>query len=112
MMKWSGSVMYAVIVSGGKQYRVKAGQSVKLEKLAVDADTKIKFDKILMVSNGDETLVGAPYLSGYTVNAEVVKEGRGEKIRIVKFRRRKHHMKTMGHRQSYTEVKITGIEAA
>jgi len=104
--------MYAVIVSGGKQYRVKAGQSLKLEKLALEAGATIKFDKVLMVSEGDKTLVGAPYLSGYSVKAEVIKEGRGDKIRIVKFKRRKHHMKTMGHRQSYTEVKITSIQAA
>ncbi len=65
-----------------------------------------------MVSDGEKTVVGAPYVSGYTVNAEIVKEGRGDKIRVIKFKRRKHHMKRMGHRQSYTEVKITGIQAA
>jgi large subunit ribosomal protein L21 len=104
--------MYAVIVSGGQQYRVKPGQFLKVEKIAVGTDTTIKFEKILMVCDGENTLVGAPYLSGYTVNAEIISEGRGDKIRIIKFKRRKHHMKTMGHRQSYTEVKITGIQAA
>ncbi len=104
--------MYAVIVSGGQQYRVKVGQLLRVEKIAFGADSKIKFDKILMVSDGEKTLVDAAELAGYTVNAEVVKEGRGDKIRIIKFKRRKHHMKTMGHRQSYTEVKITGIQAA
>ncbi len=104
--------MYAVIVSGGQQYRVKAGQLLKVEKIAVGAESTVKFDKVLMVSDGEKTLVGAPYLAGYTVNAEVIKEGRGDKIRIIKFKRRKHHMKKMGHRQSYTEVKITAIQAA
>lgn len=104
--------MYAVIVSGGQQFRVKPGQLLKVEKIAAGPDASIKFDKILMVSDGEKTVVGAPYVSGYTVNAEIVKEGRGDKIRIIKFKRRKHHMKRMGHRQSYTEVKITGIQAA
>lgn len=104
--------MYAVIVSGGQQYRVKPGQLLKVEKIDVGADATVKFDKILMVSDGEKTLVGAPYVSGYTVNAEVVAEGRRDKIRVIKFRRRKHHMKTMGHRQAYTEVKITAIQAA
>ena len=104
--------MYAVIVSGGQQYRVKPGQFLKVEKIAVGTESTVKFDKILMVYDGEKTMVGAPYLAGYTVNAEVIKEGRGDKIRIIKFKRRKHHMKTMGHRQSYTEVKITGIQAA
>lgn len=104
--------MYAVIVSGGQQYRVKPGQLLKVEKIAVDTGSTVKFDKILMICDGEKTLVGAPYLSGYTVNAEIVKEGRADKIRIIKFKRRKHHMKTMGHRQSYTEVKITGIQGA
>ncbi len=104
--------MYAVIMNGGKQYRVKEGQSIKLEKLAMDAGTTIEFDKILMVSDGEKTQVGAPYLQGCTVKADVVGHGRAEKIKIIKFKRRKHHLKRMGHRQWYTEVKITGIEAA
>lgn len=103
--------MYAVIVSGGQQYRVKPGQVLKVEKIAADASAQIKFDKVLMICDGEKTLVGTPYVTGYTVNAEVVAEGRGDKIRVIKFRRRKHHMKTMGHRQSYTEVKITAIQA-
>lgn len=104
--------MYAVIISGGQQYRVKPGQLLKVEKIAASAESTVKFDKVLMVCDGEKTMVGAPYLAGYTVNAEIVKEGRGEKIRIIKFKRRKHHMKRMGHRQSYTEIKIMGIEAA
>lgn len=104
--------MYAVIVSGGQQFRVQPGQFLKVEKIVAGSDASVKFDKILMVSDGEKTVVGAPYVSGYTVNAEIVKEGRGDKIRIIKFKRRKHHMKKMGHRQSYTEVKITSIQAA
>ena len=104
--------MYAVIISGGKQYRVKEGQSVKLEKLALDVGSSVEFDKILMVSDGEKTKVGAPYLAGCTVKADVVKHGRADKIRIVKLKRRKHHLKRMGHRQWYTEVKITAIPAA
>ena len=103
--------MYAVIVSGGQQYRVKPGQFLKVEKIALGADSTIKFDKVLMVYDGEKTIVGEPYVAGYTVNAEVITQGRGDKIRIIKFKRRKHHMKTMGHRQSYTELKIMGIQA-
>lgn len=104
--------MYAVIVSGGKQYRVTAGQAVKLEKLSVEVGTTVEFDKVLMISDGDKSQVGAPYLTGARVKAEVMVRGRADKINIVKIKRRKHHMKRMGHRQWYTEVKITDIEAA
>jgi len=104
--------MYAVIISGGKQYRVKEGQSIKLEKLEAEAGDTIKFDKILMVSDGEKAQVGAPYLTGCSVQADVVKHGRLGKINILKFKRRKHHMKRMGHRQWFTEVKITAIKAA
>lgn len=103
---------YAVIVSGGKQYRVKEGQSLKLEKLELEPSASIEFDKVLMVSDGDKTAVGTPYVPGCVVKAEIVGHGRGDKIRIIKMKRRKHHMKTMGHRQWYTEVKITSIKAA
>lgn len=104
--------MYAVIISGGKQYRVKEGQSIKLEKLDAEAGDTVKFDKILMVSDGEKAQVGAPYLTGCSVQADVVKHGRLSKINILKFKRRKHHMKRMGHRQWFTEVKITAIKAA
>lgn len=104
--------MHAVIVSGGKQYRVKKGQVLKLEKLEVVAGDTVKFDKILMVSDGENVQIGAPYLAGFSVSADVVSQGRADKIRIIKMKRRKHHMKRMGHRQYYTEVKITGIQAA
>jgi large subunit ribosomal protein L21 len=104
--------MYAVIVSGGKQYRVKEGQKLKLEKLEVETGNSIEFDKVLMYVDGDNTKVGVPYVKGIVVKAEVVSHGRGDKIVIIKMKRRKHHMKRMGHRQDYTEVKITAISAA
>jgi large subunit ribosomal protein L21 len=103
--------MFAVIVSGGKQYRVQEGQTLKLEKLAVDQGAKVEFDRVLLVSNGDDVKVGAPVVEGAKVSAEVVGHGRGDKVTIIKFRRRKHHMKRQGHRQWFTEVKITGISA-
>ena len=101
--------MFAVIVSGGKQYRVQEGQTLKVEKLAVEAGAAVDFDRVLLVSNGDDVKVGAPVVEGAKVSAEVVSHGRGDKVTIVKFRRRKHHMKRQGHRQWFTEVKITGI---
>ncbi len=103
--------MFAVIVSGGKQYRVQEGQTLKLEKLAAEAGSSIEFDRVLLVGNGDDIKVGAPVVDGAKVAAEVVSHGRGEKVNIIKFRRRKHHMKRQGHRQWFTEVKITGISA-
>ncbi len=101
--------MFAVIVSGGKQYRVQEGQTLKLEKLAAEAGSSVEFDRVLLVGNGDDIKVGAPVVDGAKVAAEVVSHGRGDKVTIVKFRRRKHHMKRQGHRQWFTEVKITGI---
>ena len=103
--------MFAVIVSGGKQYRVQEGQTLKLEKLAVEQGGKVEFDRVLLVSNGDNVTVGEPVVEGAKVSAEVVSHGRGDKVTIIKFRRRKHHMKRQGHRQWFTEVKITGISA-
>ncbi|MFC0337927.1 LSU ribosomal protein L21P [Kushneria avicenniae] len=102
--------MYAVIKSGGKQYRVQEGQRLKLEKLDVATGDSIDFDQVLLVG-GDDVKIGAPLVSGAVVKAEVVSHGRGEKVNILKFRRRKHSMKRQGHRQWYTEVKITGITA-
>ncbi|MEY3037695.1 50S ribosomal protein L21 [Marinobacterium sp. LSUCC0821] len=101
--------MFAVIVSGGKQYRVQEGQTLKVEKLAAEAGASVDFDRVLLVSNGDDVKVGAPVVEGAKVSAEVVSHGRGDKVTIIKFRRRKHHMKRQGHRQWFTEVKITGI---
>ncbi|WP_115719952.1 50S ribosomal protein L21 [Gallaecimonas mangrovi] len=103
--------MYAVIQSGGKQHRVAEGEVVRLEKLDLETGATVEFDKVLMVASGDDVKVGAPYVDGSKVVAEVVAHGRGEKVKIVKFRRRKHHRKQMGHRQWFTEVKITGISA-
>lgn len=103
--------MYAVIESGGKQHRVAEGEILKLELLDVEPGKTIDFDKILLVTDGEDVKVGAPYVEGGKVSAEVLTHGRGEKIKIIKFRRRKHHRKQMGHRQWYTEVKITGISA-
>ncbi|WP_027707083.1 50S ribosomal protein L21 [Zooshikella ganghwensis] len=103
--------MYAVIVSGGKQYKVAEGDTLKLEKLEVATGEAVEFDKVLLVANGEEIKIGAPQVEGAKVSAEVVAHGRGKKVQIVKFRRRKHHRKQMGHRQWYTQVKITGISA-
>ncbi|ANF59318.1 50S ribosomal protein L21 [Halotalea alkalilenta] len=102
--------MYAVIKSGGKQYRVKEGQRIKLEKLEIATGESFDFDQVLLIG-GDEVKVGAPLVDGAKVTAEVVSHGRGDKVTIIKFRRRKHHMKRQGHRQWFTEVKITGISA-
>lgn len=101
--------MYAVIETGGKQYRVAEGQSIKVEKLTADEGSSIKLDKVLLVANGDDIKVGAPYVKGSKVTATVKSHGRGKKIHIIKFRRRKHYHKVQGHRQHYTELEITGI---
>jgi large subunit ribosomal protein L21 len=101
--------MYAVIVSGGKQHRVKEGETLKLEKLEVETGGSIDFDRVLLVVDGDKVQVGAPVVDGAKVTAEVINHGRHDKIQIIKFRRRKHSMKRQGHRQWFTEVKITGI---
>ena len=103
--------MYAVIVSGGKQYRVQEGEVLKLEKLPVEAGSNVDFDRVLLVGNGDDLKSGAPVVEGAKVTAEVVQHGRAKKVEIIKFKRRKHHMKRQGHRQWFTEVKITGISA-
>lgn len=101
--------MYAVILSGGKQYRVKEGDTLKLETLPQDVGATVDFDQILMIGEGDSVKVGRPYLDSGKVSAKVLSHGRHHKIRIIKFNRRKHHMKTQGHRQNYTEVEITKI---
>ncbi|QTF92474.1 50S ribosomal protein L21 [Halomonas sp. BM-2019] len=103
--------MYAVIKSGGKQYRVQEGQTLKLEKIEVPTGESVDFDEVLLVADGDDVKVGAPLVEGAKVSAEIVSHGRGDKVTIIKFRRRKHHMKRQGHRQWFTEVKITGISA-
>lgn len=102
--------MFAVIVSGGKQYKVAPGQTIRLETLDVEAGKTINFKSIMMVGNGDDVQVGAPYLPKAKVSATVVSHGRHKKVSIMKFKRRKHHMKQQGHRQNFTEVKIEKIE--
>ena len=103
--------MYAVIESGGKQHRVEEGETLQLEKLDATAGDKVKFDKILLVGEGDSVKIGTPYLQDSRVEAEVVKQSRGGKVKIIKFNRRKHYKKQQGHRQLFTEVKITDIKA-
>ena len=101
---------YAVIRTGGKQYRVAAGETLQVELLAGDPGTKIKFDQVLMVS-GDAPQFGKPLVSGASVDAEIVRQTRGPKLIVFKFRKRKRSRKKAGHRQNYTEVKITGVSA-
>jgi large subunit ribosomal protein L21 len=103
--------MYAVIQTGGKQYRVEEGTYLKIEKLELGIGDSVEFDKVLMIQSDDAVKVGLPFLEGGKVTATVLSQGRHEKVKIIKFRRRKHHMKQMGHRQYYTEVQITGISA-
>ena len=100
--------MYAVLVTGGKQYRVAQGETLRVEKLEAEAGNSITFDNILLLGDGDGITVGDA-LKGASVTAKVVGHGRADKVRIIKFRRRKHHMKRQGHRQHYTEIEITGI---
>ena len=101
--------MYAVIKSGGKQYRVESGAQLRVEALRAEVGAVVSFDEVLLVAEGDAVKVGAPFVSGAKVNATVVAHGRGEKLKIFKLRRRKHYQKTQGHRQSYTEIRINDI---
>ena len=103
--------MYAVIKTGGKQYRVEEGQYLKLEKLDAEVGDSVDFDQVLMVGEGSDVKIGAPFLDGGKVTARVKSQGRHDKIEVVKFKRRKHYDKRTGHRQYYTEVEITGISA-
>ncbi len=103
--------MYAVIVTGGRQYRVMQGEVLRVEKLDVEPDAAVTFDQVLLVGEGDTVTVGTPAVPGASVTAKVRSHGRADKVRIIKFRRRKHHRKQMGHRQHYTEIEITGIQA-
>jgi large subunit ribosomal protein L21 len=101
--------MYAVIATGGKQYRVAQGDTISVEKLTADEGSTVEFENVLMIGEGEDVKIGAPYVDGGKVSATIKAHGRGKKVEIVKFRRRKHHRKQMGHRQSYTEIEITGI---
>ena len=104
--------MYAVFTTGGKQYRATTGDILKIEKLDAEKGATVELDQVLMVGEGEDVKVGTPYLKGGKVTAKVVDQGRGEKVKILKFKRRKHHMKRMGHRQDYTQIEITGIAAS
>ena len=101
--------MYAVITTGGKQYRVAPGDLLQIEKLEAEPGSTVTFDEVLLIADGDKVAIGRPCLEGAKVNAEVVSQLRGEKVNIVKFRRRKHHQKVTGHRQWFTDLQITGI---
>ncbi len=101
--------MYAVIATGGKQYRVAEGDVVRFEKLAAEAGAAVEFDKVLIVGQGADVKIGKPYVEGCKVTGTVQAHGKSDKVRIVKFRRRKHYLRQGTHRQQYTEVKITGI---
>ena len=102
--------MYAVVKSGGKQYRVQSGESVRVESLPAEVGAAVSFDEVLMVGEGESVRVGTPFVAGVKVNATVVAHGRGEKVHIFKMRRRKHYQKSQGHRQGYTEVRIDDIQ--
>ena len=103
--------MYAVIKTGGKQYKVAAGDKIRVEQMPADIGAEITIDQVLAVGAGDQLSVGAPLVSGATVSATVLSHGRHDKVRIFKMRRRKHYRKSQGHRQYYTEVQIAGISA-
>lgn len=101
--------MYAVIKTGGKQYRVAAGEKIKVEQIAADVGQEITFDQVLAVGNGGDLTIGAPLVAGASVVVKVVSHGRHDKVRIFKMRRRKHYQKRQGHRQGYTEIEIGAI---
>ena len=101
--------MYAVIKTGGKQYRVSKGDIIRVEKLEAETGQSVNFDKVLLVENGGDLNVGTPYLVAGKVVANIVSHGRGKKLEVLKFRRRKSYMRRQGHRQSYTEICITDI---
>ena len=101
--------MHAVIKTGGKQYRVKTGEYLRVESLDSDVGSEVSFDEVLLVGEGEDARVGAPFVEGVVVKAEILSHGRGDKVMIIKHRRRKHSHKTQGHRQNYTEIKITDI---
>ena len=103
--------MYAVVKTGGKQYRVSAGEKVKVEQIAADVGAEIALDQVLLVADGEAVRLGAPLVDGVSVTAKVLAHGRGDKIEIFKMRRRKHYRKSQGHRQNYTEIEILGIAA-
>ena len=101
--------MYAVIKTGGKQYRVASGEKLKIDQLPADVGAEIVLDQVLLVADGDNLKMGRPLVTGATVQAKVLTQGRHDKVRIFKLRRRKHYQKHQGHRQNFTEIEITGI---
>jgi large subunit ribosomal protein L21 len=101
--------MYAVIKTGGKQYKVVVGEKLKVEQIPADVDSQIVLNEVLMIADGEQVAVGAPLVAGASVKATVVSHGRGEKVRIFKMRRRKHYQKHQGHRQNFTEIRIDEI---
>ena len=101
--------MFAVFESGGKQHRVSEGDVIRVERLSGEPGQSVEFDHVLLVSEGDDVAVGAPYVEGGKVTAEVVEQGRADKVRVIKFKRRKNYLRRAGHRQQYTAVRITGI---
>jgi large subunit ribosomal protein L21 len=103
--------MYAVIKTGGKQYRVTNGLKLKVEQIPADVGAEVTLDQILMVGEGESVQIGAPFLAGATVKATVISHGRHDKVKIFKMRRRKHYQKHQGHRQNYTELRIDSIAA-
>ena len=103
--------MYAVIATGGKQYKVTKGETLRVEKLDGEEGSTVNLDKVLMIADGDKVSVGTPVLDKASVTATIKSQGRGKKVEIVKFRRRKHSRTQAGHRQSYTEIEVTDIKA-
>jgi large subunit ribosomal protein L21 len=103
--------MYAVIKTGGKQYRVSAGEKIKVEQIPADVGSQITLDQVLMVGEGESVKIGSPVVSGATVTASVLSHGRHDKVKIFKMRRRKHYQRHQGHRQNYTELRIEAISA-
>ena len=101
--------MYAVVKTGGKQYKVAPGEKLKIEQIPADVGAEVVLDQVLMVGDGESVRLGQPIVAGATVKATVVAHGRGEKVRIFKMRRRKHYQKTQGHRQNYTEIRVDAI---
>jgi len=103
--------VYAVIKTGGKQYKLAQGEVIRVEKLDAEEGASVELDKVLMIADGDSVNIGSPYIDGGKVTATIKAHGRGKKVEIMKFRRRKHHQKKTGHRQYFTELEITGISA-
>ena len=103
--------MYAVFKTGGKQYRATKGDVLKVEKIEAEKGATVELDQVLMVGEGEDVKIGKPYVDGSKVTATVKSHGRGKKVKIIKFKRRKYHLKRQGHRQSYTELEVTGISA-